>query len=110
MNFQYVRGFFDEFNDAYGIHNYLIPAIEMKFLDNALQFRLAGAWNLDDLSAAVFPQMTWIPAPSVEMTLGVWMNLGDTKPLDPESYAGRSKFGQKAAGRNVAYLKAKLNW
>lgn len=110
MNVQYVRGFFDEFNDAYGIHNYLVPDIDFKFLDDALKFRLAGAWNLDDLSAAVFPQIMWIPAPSVEMTLGVWLNLGDTKSLDPQSYAGRSKFGQKAAGRSVAYLKAKFNW
>lgn len=109
-NIQYVRGFFDEFNDAYGIHNYLVPDFDLKFLDNALLIRLSASWNLDDLSAAVFPSIIWVPAPSVEMTLGVWMNLGDTKSLDPESYAGRSKFGQKAAGRNVVYLKAKFNW
>lgn len=109
-NVQYVRGFFDEFNDRYGLHNYLAPAIEMKFFDDEMKVRAAGAWNLDDLSAAVFPEVTWVVVPSVEVTGGVWAYLGDTKPLDPESYAGRSKFGQKAAGRSVAYLKARLTW
>ncbi len=110
MNVQYVRGFFDEFNDAYGIHNYVVPDIDFTFLDSAFKLRLSAAWNVDDLSAAVFPSIIWVPAPSVQMTLGAWWNLGDTKPLDPESYAGRSKFGQKAAGRSVVYLKGKLNW
>jgi len=110
MNVQYVRGFFDEFNDVYGIHNYLIPDVDLKFLDDALTIRLSAAWSLDDMSAAIFPSVIWVPAPSVTMTLGAWWNLGDTKPLDAESYAGRSKFGQKAAGRSVAYLKAKFNW
>ncbi len=109
-NIQYVRGFFDEFNDQYGLHNYLAPAIELKFFDDELKIRAAGAWNLDDLSAAVFPEATWVVVPSVEVTGGVWAYLGDTKPLDPASYAGRSKFGQKAAGRSVAYLKARVTW
>lgn len=109
-NVQYVRGFFDEFNDRYGLHNYLAPAIEMKFFEDELKVRTAGAWNLDDLSAAVFPEITWVVVPSVEVTGGVWAYLGDTKPLDPLSYAGRSKFGQKAAGRSVAYLKARVTW
>lgn len=109
-NVQYVRGFFDEFNDRYGLHAYLAPAVELKFFDDELKIRAAGAWNLDDLSAAVFPEVTWVVVPSVEVTGGVWAYLGDTKPLDPESYAGRSKFGQKAAGRSVAYLKARVTW
>lgn len=110
VNVQYVRGFMDEFNDAYGIHNYVVPALEMKFLDNVLQFRIAAAWNVDDLSAAMFPQMTWVAAPSVELILGVWAYLGDTKPRDSKSYGGRYKFGQKAAGRSVVYLKGKVSW
>ncbi len=109
-NIQYVRGFFDEFHDRYGLHNYLAPAVELTFFDNELKVRMAGAWNLDDLSAAVFPEVTWVVVPSVEVTGGVWAYLGDTKPLDPESYAGRSKFGQKAAGRSVGYLKARVTW
>jgi hypothetical protein len=110
LNFQYVRGFFDEFNDRYGIHNYFVPAAETKFFEDELKIRLAGAWNLDDLSAVVFPEITWVAVPSVELVLGSFLYLGDTKPLDPMSYGGRSKFGQKAAGRSVAYLKAKYSW
>lgn len=110
VNIQYVRGFFDEFNDRYGIHNYLAPAADLKFADDAVRLRLAGAWNLDDLSAAAFPEVTWVILPSVELTGGLWAYLGDTKPLDPYSYGGRSKFGQKAAGRSVAYLRAKVTW
>lgn len=109
-NIQYVRGFFDEFNDRYGLHHYLAPAVEMKFFEDEVKVRVAGAWNLDDLSAAVFPEISWVVVPSVELTGGVWAYLGDTKPFDPESYAGRSKFGQKAAGRSVGYLKARLTW
>lgn len=110
VNVQYVRGFIDEFNDSYGLHNYVVPALELKFLDNELQFRIAAAWNVDDLSAAMFPQMTWVAAPSVELTLGVWAFLGDTKPHDAQSYAGRYKFGQKAAGRSVVYFRGKISW
>ena len=110
MNVQYVRGFFDEFNDRYGLHNYLAPAVELKFFEDEWKIRLAGAWNLDDLSAAVFPELTVVVVPSIELTGGVWAYLGDTKPLDPQSYAGRSKFGQKATGRSVAYLKARVTW
>jgi len=109
-NVQYVRGFIDEFNDKYGIHNYLVPAVEMRFLDDELKFRVAAAWNVDDLSAALFPQMTWVAMPSVELVLGVWMYLGDTKPHDAEAYGGRYKFGQKAAGRSVVFFKGKVSW
>ncbi|NOZ01752.1 MAG: hypothetical protein GXP54_07670, partial [Deltaproteobacteria bacterium] len=109
-NLQYVRGFIDEFNDAYGLHNYLVPAIEMRFLDDSLKFLLSAAWDVDDLSAALFPQITWVAAPSVELIMGVWAFLGDTKSHDELSYAGRYKFGQKAAGRSVVFFKGKVSW
>ena len=40
---------------------------------------------------------------------GMWF-FGDTDPADPLDYASKYKFGQKAVGRNVVSLKAKLTW
>ncbi len=40
VNFMYLRGFLDEFNDVYGLHNYVVGNIDLKFLDNELMFRL----------------------------------------------------------------------
>jgi len=110
LNGMYVRGFFDEFNDMFGIHNYFVAAAEMKFLDAELVIRLAGALNCDDTSANVYPQITWVVAPAVELAAGVMWFFGDTKPSDPLSYASKSKFGQKAVGRDFAFMKAKVTW
>jgi hypothetical protein len=110
LNAMYVRGFFDEFNDRYGVHNYLVGATELKFFDDELQVRLGGAWNADDGSAALNPFVKWIPRPAMELTAGVLWFLGETNPADPFDYAARSKFGQKAAGRDVAFLKARVSW
>lgn len=110
LNAMYVRGFFDEFNDKYGIHNYFVAATELKFFEDELVIRLATALNCDDLSANLFPQITWIAAPSVELQTGLFWLFGPTEMGDPLDYSTRSKFGHKAAGRNVAFVKAKLTW
>lgn len=110
VNLQYVRGFFDEFNDKYGLHNYLIFATEFKFKQNEVQLRMAGAFNGDDLSAVLYPQLTWIVAPSVELVGGYMHFLGDTQPKDSLDYASKSKFGMKMNGRNVAFFKGKVTF
>jgi hypothetical protein len=110
VNAMYVRGFFDEFNDLYGIHNYAVPAVELKFLNDVLQLRLAGVLNLDDLSSVANPQLTWIVVPSVEVLVGAMVFGGSTHSSDPLDYAAHAKFGQKAAGRSVAFLKTRFTW
>lgn len=110
MNVMYVRGFFDEFNDMYGLHNYLVMASELKFFDDELKIRMAAALNLDDTSANLNGTVTWIVYPSVELIGDVLWFIGNTVPEDPYSYASRSKFGQKAVGRNVVSLKGKFSW
>ncbi|MBI5529041.1 MAG: hypothetical protein HY897_22155 [Deltaproteobacteria bacterium] len=110
MNAMYVRGFFDEFNDLYGIHNYVVLTAEMKFFEDELHLRLSGILNADDMSSVVYPQATWVVVPSVELVLGAFVFGGDTSPSDPLDYAAREKFGQKAAGRSVAFLKTKVTW
>jgi len=110
MNAMYVRGFFDEFNDLYGVHNYAVLTAEIKFLEDELQIRLSGILNVDDYSSVVYPQATWIVVPSVELVLGAFVFGGDTNPSDPLDYAAREKFGQKAAGRSVAFFKTKVTW
>jgi hypothetical protein len=110
LNAMYVRGFFDEFNDKYGIHNYFVAATELKFFEDELIIRIAAALNCDDLSANLFPQITWVAAPSVEIQAGVFWLFGDTAMGDPLDYSTRSKFGHKAAGRDFAFFKTKLTW
>jgi hypothetical protein len=110
INLQYVRGFFDEFNDKYGIHNYLVFATELKFKQNEVQIRFAGAFNGDDLSAVIYPQLTWIVVPSVELVGGYMHFLGETQPTNSLDYAGKSKFGMKANGRNVAFFRGKVTF
>jgi hypothetical protein len=106
----YVRGFFDEFNDAYGLHNYVVAAAELKALRDTLVLRLSGVYDANDSSSVANPQLTWIVTPSVEVIGGAFVFGGSTHPKDPIDYASRSKFGQKAAGRSFAYLKARLTW
>jgi hypothetical protein len=131
INVQYVRGFYDEFNDMYGLHNYFVPNLDLMFFDNELLIRLTSALNCDDLSFMLFPTVTWTVVPAVELSLGYMGFFGPTQPtmareLDvsdltkidaakavsmiiPE-YADKSRFGQLASGRNVVFFKAKVNW
>jgi hypothetical protein len=110
VNAMYVRGFFDEFNDLYGIHNYVVAAAELKFKNDSFLLRLAGVVNLDDASNVANPQLTWIIVPGVEAIAGAFLFGGSTIPKDPLDYAARSKFGQKAAGRSQVFLKARFTF
>jgi len=127
VNAMYVHGFFDEFNDLYGLHDYLVAATEFKFFDDELAFRLAGVWDITQLETGTFnPQITWVVVPSVEVqAVGMWF-FGDTAPpgrksetvKDPDSgglasiplYQDKWRFGQKAAGRNVVSLRGRVTW
>ncbi len=110
VNAMYLRGFFDEFNDKYGIHNYVVATAELKFFNDTLLVRLAGILNVDDLSNVANPQLTWVAAPGVEVLAGAFIFGGSTQPRDTYDYAARSKFGQKAVGQSFAYLKMRLTF
>ncbi len=110
LNTMYVRGFIDEFNDTYGIHNYWVNNMDFKFFDDELMLRMSSVLSIDDLSATIYPQITWVVKPSVELGLGAFVYIGDTQMSDPLDYAAKDKFGQKAVGRSVAYFRTKLYW
>jgi hypothetical protein len=110
VNAMFVHGFFDEFNDLYGLHNYVVLAAELKFLNDDLQLRLSGILDVTDLSSVANPQLTWIIVPGVEAIAGLFLFGGHTVSKDPIDYAARSKFGQKAAGRSQAFLKVRFTW
>ena len=110
VNAMYLRGFFDEFNDMYGVHNYVVATAELKFKSDSILLRLAGILNVDDLSNVANPQLTWIITPGLEALLGAFIFGGSTHPSDPYDYAAREKFGQKAAGRSFAYLKVRFTF
>ncbi len=110
VNAMYVRGFFDEFNDRYGVHNYVVATAELKFLSDALLLRLAGIVNVDDGSNVANPQLTWVITPGLEALAGAFLFGGSVNPRDPFDYAARSKFGQRAAGRSFAYLKMRFTF
>jgi hypothetical protein len=108
VNAMFVHGFFDEFNDQYGLHNYVVGAAELKFKDDAWQVRLAGVFDLNDHSAALSPHVKWIVFPSAELTLATMYFIGDTDP--GATYDARSKFGHRAAGRSTVSFQAKVSW
>jgi len=110
LNAMYIRGFFDEFNDAYGIHNLTVGALEFKLFEDELQFRMSAIVDIDDKSRTLNPQMTWIAFPSAQVILTGLILLGDTEAADPRDYASKYRFGQKAAGRSVVSLKARVTW
>lgn len=110
VNAMFVHGFFDEFNDLYGLHNYVVAAAELKFHGDDVLLRLSGMLDVTDLSSVANPTLTWIIVPGVEAIAGVMIFGGHTVARDPLDYAARSKFGQKAAGRSQAFLKAKFTW
>ena len=109
-NVMYLRGFFDEFNDRYGVHNYVVAAAELKFRNDSLMLRLSGILNVDDLSNVANPQLTWVIAPGLEALAGAYIFGGSPTPRDPFDYAARSKFGQRAVGRSFAYLKMRMTF
>lgn len=110
VNAMYVRGFFDEFNDRYGVHNYVVAAAELKFRSDSFILRLSGVLNVDDLSNVANPQLTWVITPGLEALAGAFLFGGSPVPKDPLDYAAREKFGQKAAGRSFAYLKVRFTF
>ncbi len=114
LNVMYVHGFFDEFNDMYGLHDYLVAATEFKFFDDELAFRLAGVWDITQRETGTFtPTVTWVIVPSVEIqATGIYF-IGDVDPPETDgfsTYDQKWRFGQKAAGRNVASLRGRITW
>ena len=110
INALLIHGFFDEFDDAYGLHDYVSLTPELSMLRDRVKLRVSAIMDVTDRSRAVFPQLTWIPLPSVEAMLGAFLLGGSTEPSNPLDYASRSKFGQPAAGRDVAVLRVKVTF
>jgi len=110
LNAMYVRGFLDEFNDMYGIHNYVVMAWELKFLEDELQFRIAGIFGPDDMSGSFQPRITWVVVPSVELFLQGQFYFGDEDSNNPLDFKAKDKLAWKPVGRNIVALKAKVSW
>ena len=115
-NAMYLHGFFDEFNDMFGLHNYAMLALQMKFFNDELQLMLSGLLDCNDLSSVFYWQATWVVVPSVEIIVGTLIfggdiNASNDNPYPPRmDYAAKYKFGQRAAGRDVAFLRTKFTW
>ncbi len=114
FNLMYVHGFFDEFNDMYGLHDYIVAATEMKFFEDELAIRLAGVWDMTQVETGTLnPQITWVVFPGAEIqSVGMWF-FGDVDPPTTDgiaTYDDKWRFGQKAAGRNVVSLRARATW
>lgn len=106
----FIHGFFDEFNDVYGLHNYVSLTPELHMLRDRVKLRLASILDLTDPSYVFYPQLTWNPLPSVELMIGAFVLGGDLQPKNPLDYASRSKFGQPAAGRDEAISRVTVTW
>ena len=117
VNGMFIHGFFDEFNDAYGLHNYVALTPRFTFRDDSLRLQISAILDVGDLSNQINPELLWVVVPGVEVSAGAWLYGGSTHPLAKNDefpagldYSARSKFGQKAAGRSVAYLRTKVMW
>lgn len=111
VNTMYVYGFTDEFNDRYGLHHYWVAATKLSFLDQELQFQIASTLDCNDLSAILYPQVTWVVVPGAELSAGAFYIFGDTHAKDSNvDYSKRSKFGQKATGRSMAFMRGKVTF
>ena len=94
-NVQYLHGFDDEFGYEGKINDFLAAGVDMKFFSDVLLVRLFTLFNMSDLSAVVFPQIVLSKWDSTEISVGGIFNLGG-----PET-----KFGMKAAGRDLVFTK-----
>ena len=66
--------------------------------------------SLDDMSTTLNPRINWIMFPGAELSVTGLIFVGDTEPKNPRDYASKIKFGQKAAGRSVVSVAAKVTW
>ncbi|RMG99671.1 MAG: hypothetical protein D6705_02855 [Deltaproteobacteria bacterium] len=104
---QYLRGFIDEFGVDH-IGNYLVAGTDLIFFGRHLIFRLFGVVDFptgrkdflgrkDKGSAVIFPEILMVPPWGfVTFELGGFVFLGDET----------TKFGQKATGSSIVFLKA----
>ncbi len=104
---QYLRGFIDEFG-ADHIGNYLVAGTDLIFFGRHLIFRLFGVVDFptgkkdflgrkDKGSAVIYPEILMVPPWGfLTFELGGFVFLGDET----------TKFGQKATGSSIVFLKA----
>ncbi len=104
---QYLRGFIDEFGVDH-IGNYLVAGTDLIFFGRHLIFRLFGVVDFptgrkdflgrkDKGSAVLFPEILMVPPWGfLTFELGGFVFLGDET----------TKFGQKATGSSIVFLKA----
>ncbi len=127
VNAQFVRGFANEFG-AEKLNNYIVAGFDLKLLQERLLLRLFGLAELphedDDVtldsdrdgrpdllirgatndgticSYVIYPQVTYKPLGSLELTLGGYFPLGHQE----------SQFGQRAAGPSLAFFRARASF
>jgi hypothetical protein len=114
VNAMYVHGFFDEFNDRYGLAQLRGADPRMSFVDDSLKIQISAILDCNDLSNQVNPDSCgWGPR---RRALAGRLDLRRQhpplgqerrRPPDAMDYSARSKFGQKGTGRSLAYLRAK---
>jgi hypothetical protein len=126
---QYVHGFPDEFG-AHSIHDYWVAGFDLKFLQDQLLLRLffigqfpyedddlnldtngdgklnshpsaSGARNDGTISSyVIYPQITFKPMDSLDLTLGGYFLLGHEE----------SKFGMDAAGTSQIFFQTRASF
>lgn len=105
INFQYLRGFPDEFGTDM-LHNYIVAGMDFKLGTDTWLIRLFPIVNLDDGSFVLYPQITATPWTGGEITLGALIYSGDLKKQRDVS----KKFESLVVGSSTVFLRAKASF
>ncbi|MEZ4268133.1 MAG: DUF1302 family protein [Myxococcota bacterium] len=105
INFQYLRGFPDEFGTDM-IQNYIVAGMDFKFGTDTWLIRLFPIVNVDDGSFVLYPQITATPWTGGEITLGALIYSGDLKKKRDVS----KKFESLVVGSSSVFLRAKASF
>lgn len=97
VNLQYLHGFPDEFGED-DLKDYFVAGSDFKMFRDQMLLRLFTIVQVQDQSAVLFPQLSFLFWPNTDITIGALAYVGDSD----------SKFGNRLTGSNTVFVKGKL--
>lgn len=96
-NLQYLHGFPDEFGED-ELKDYFVAGSDFKMFRDQLLLRLFAIVQVQDQSAVLYPQLSFMFWPNTDITIGALAYTGG-----PDT-----KFGNRLTGPNTVFVKGKL--
>ena len=97
VNLQYLHGFPDEFGEE-NLKDYFVAGSDFKMARDQILLRLFAIVQVQDQSAVLYPQLSFMFWENTDITLGALAYVGDAD----------SKFGNRLTGSNTVFVKGKL--